>query len=75
MKEKREKFVKLANKRVASALDKMRLISNLADKRYYDYTNEDTKKIIDALTKELNSIKIKFHNNIKNKEKEFKLDL
>ncbi len=75
MKSKREKFVELANKRVTSAIDKLRLIGNLSDKRYYEFTEKDTKQIFDALSKELNSIKTKFMSNSKVREKEFNLDL
>ena len=57
---KREKFVKLANSRVTATLDKMRLIGNLADKRYYEYSDKDIKKMFDALSKELNLVKSKF---------------
>ena len=69
MKSKREKFVELANKRVTSAIDKLRLIGNLSDKRYYEFTDKDTKQIFDALSKELNSIKTKFISNSKVREK------
>tara|TARA_B100000941_G_C28480928_1_gene542108 strand:- start:1226 stop:1453 length:228 start_codon:yes stop_codon:yes gene_type:complete len=75
LKSKREKFVELANKRVTSAIDKLRLIGNLSDKRYYEFTDKDTKQIFDALSKELNSIKTKFNSNSKVREKEFNLDL
>ena len=75
MKSKREKFVELANKRVTSPIDKLRLIGNLSDKRYYEFTEKDTKQIFDALSKELNSIKTKFMSNSKVREKEFNLDL
>ena len=59
---KREKFMKLANSRVTSTLDKIRLIGNLADKRYYEYSDKDIKKMFDALNKELNHVKSKFSN-------------
>tara|TARA_Y100001978_G_scaffold86200_1_gene77227 strand:+ start:470 stop:697 length:228 start_codon:yes stop_codon:yes gene_type:complete len=75
LKSKREKFVELANKRVTSAIDKLRLIGNLSDKRYYEFNDKDTKQIFDALSKELNSIKTKFISNSKVREKEFNLDL
>ena len=75
MKSKREKFVELANKRVTSAIDKLRLIGNLSDKRYYEFNDKDTKQIFDALSKELNSIKTKFISNSKVREREFNLDL
>jgi len=75
LKSKREKFVELANKRVPSAIDKLRLIGNLSDKRYYEFNDKDTKQIFDALSKELNSIKTKFISNSKVREREFNLDL
>lgn len=75
MKNKRKKFVELANKRVAAAMDKMRLIGNLADTRYYDYSEKDTKQIMLVLTKELNSLKSKFQSSRKKTENEFKLDI
>jgi len=75
LKSKREKFVELANKRVTSAIDKLRLIGNLSDKRYYEFNDKDTKQIFDALSKELNSIKTKFISNSKVREREFNLDL
>ena len=59
---KREKFVKLANSRVTSTLDKIRLIGNLADKRYYEYSEKDIKKMFDSLNKELILVKSKFSN-------------
>ena len=75
LKSKREKFVDLANKRVTSAIDKIRLIGNLSDRRFYEYSEKDSKQIIDALSKELNFVKSKFQNNAKKKDKEFSLDL
>ena len=75
MRDKREKFIELANKRVVSAIDKMRLIGNLSDNRYYQYSDADVKKIIDALTKELNSVRAKFQHNKNQKEKEFRLEV
>ena len=41
----------------------------------YEYSEKDSKQIIDALSKELNSVKSKFQNNAKKKDKEFSLDL
>lgn len=71
--DKRSKFLKLANKRVTSALDKIRLIANLSDKRYYEYSDNDSKKIISALTQELQSLKRKFHDKKKDKGISFEL--
>ena len=72
MSEKSKKFKDLAEKRVNAVLDKLRLIGNLSDTRYYEYTKEDSGKIISAIRKEINEIDSKFK--AKNKiEKKFKL--
>lgn len=71
---KRDKFVKLANSRVTSTLDKIRLIGNLADKRYYEYSENDIKKMFDALNKELNLVKSKFSNVRKKVDTTFQLE-
>ena len=71
---KREKFVKLANSRVTTTLDKIRLIGNLADKRYYNYSDKDIKLMFDALNKELNLVKSKFSKVRKKIDTTFKLD-
>lgn len=74
MNKKREKFVRLATKRVEVTIYKLRLIGNLSDKRYYEYSQEDVKQIISALNKELRLIKSKFQNSNSQKETEFKLE-
>ena len=72
MSEKSKKFKDLAEKRVNAVLDKLRLIGNLSDTRYYEYTKEDSGKIISVIRKEINEIDSKFK--AKNKiEKNFKL--
>lgn len=59
-KEDREKFVRLASKRVSSALKKIQLIGNLANKSNYDYTRQDFQKIIKALQDEVSACRQKF---------------
>lgn len=58
--DRRGKFVELANKRVNRALNDMRLIGNLSNRAAYDYTDEDIKKIVRALQRELDQLKTKF---------------
>ena len=70
---KRKKFIKLANGRVNATLDKIRLIGNLSDKRYYDYSDKDVKKMFDAINKELNHVKSKF-SNISKSDNSFNLE-
>ena len=54
---KREKFIELAESRVKKTITNLRLIGNLSRKNNYEYTNEDVKKIIVALDKELKNVK------------------
>jgi len=58
--EKRDKFERLAEKRVTDTIKKMRLVGNLANKRNYDYTEIHVKQIIDVLENELRLLKIRF---------------
>jgi RNA recognition motif-containing protein len=59
-KEDREKFVRLANRRVSNALKAIQLIGNLSNKSNYDYTEEDVQKIFKAINEELAACRKKF---------------
>lgn len=56
----REKFVRLATKRVSTALKAIQLIGNLSNRSNYDYTEEDVQKILKALQEELGACRKKF---------------
>lgn len=56
----REKFVELANKRVTKTIKDLRLVGNLANRRAYKYTENDAKKIVRALQRELDVLKARF---------------
>ena len=58
----REKFVELAEKRVSRTLKDLRLIGNLANKSNYSYTDDDVKKIINAIESEVRNVKRRFEN-------------
>ena len=60
MDDKREKFERLAEKRVSDAIKKMRLIGNLANKHNYDYTDDHIKQITETLDNELKVLKSRF---------------
>ena len=71
MDEKRERFVRIAEKRTNKILEQIRLLGNCSNKHNYSYTNEDIKKIFSVIDIELKEAKIKFTSQA-NKEK-FKL--
>jgi hypothetical protein len=58
--EKRDNFIRLAEGRVTRAIDSIRVIGNLSNRSNYEYTEEDSKKIIDALQSEVNALKVQF---------------
>lgn len=58
--EKTEKFERLAERRVNEAIKKLRLVSNLANKRNYSYSEDHAKKIVDVLESEFRMLKLKF---------------
>ena len=58
--QKKDKFIELEKSRVNRAINMIRLISNLANKSHYDYTPEQAKKIIKALSDEVRSVEAKF---------------
>lgn len=58
--EKREKFVRLAEGRTQSALDAIRKLGNLSNRRAYEYSDADVKKIVKALRDATSDIERKF---------------
>ncbi|WP_223478073.1 hypothetical protein [Oricola indica] len=74
MRDKRKKFIDLAEARVNRAIKDIRLIGNLANKGAYDYTDEDSRKMFRAIQKELDMAKSRFSGDSGGKDSEFKLE-
>ncbi len=72
-KDKREKFVRLAESRVIKTIKDMRLIGNLSNKNNYSYTDKDIAKVISALEQEIKLLKTKFSAGDDRDEPTFKL--
>ncbi len=70
METKRDKFVRLAEKRVNSVIKELELIGNLSNTSNYDYTKEDVDKIIKILKKTIINLELKFSSK---KKSNFKL--
>ena len=58
--DKAAKFVELANRRVNRAIRDLRLIGNLASRKNYAYTDEQARKIVRVLQKEIEGVKRSF---------------
>lgn len=58
--DKRENFVRLAEGRTQIALDAIRKLGNLSNKRAYDYTEADIRKIAKALKEAVSDLEKRF---------------
>lgn len=74
MRDKRAKFVDLAEARVNRAIKDLRLIGNLANRNSYEYGEDDARKIVRALQKELDQMKSRFLGDAGGRDIEFRLE-
>ena len=73
MRDKRKKFIELAEARVNRAIKDMKLIGNLSNKNSYEYEEADIRQIFRALQKELDTAKSRFAEGGKGGAQTFKL--
>lgn len=72
---KRDNFVRLAEARVTKTIKYIRLISNLANKSTYKYSDKEVKRIFDALDAEIKAAKERFRSPLGvGRSFEFRLD-
>ena len=72
--EKREKFVRLAERRTINAIRAIRVLAKLGNKSAYDFDDGDVKKIVNALDREVENLKAKMSAKGSKEVVEFKLD-
>ena len=68
MNKKREKFVRLSNSRLNSAIKAIKLVGNLGNKSHYEYTDKDKKIIEEALKEAIKDAMNRFRVEKKNNE-------
>lgn len=73
MKDKRERFVSLAERRVSRAIHDLRLIGNLANTHNYTYSQEDAQRIVSALEQEIKLLRGRFAASTVKSQPAFKL--
>lgn len=71
--DKRAKFVELAEKRANRAIKDLRLIGNLSNRSAYEFTEEDIRKIFRALQRELDGAKGRFSRGGKSDDDVFRI--
>jgi len=74
MRDKRKKFIDLAEARVNRAIKDLRLIGNLSNRSAYEYGDDDVRKIFRALQKEIDSAKGRFGGDADAREEGFRLE-
>ena len=73
MRDKRGKFIELAEARVNRTIKDVRLRGNLANKNAYTYSKEDVEKIFGAIQRELDEAKARFFEEAPGKSSAFSL--
>ncbi len=68
--EKRERFKRLGTQRTNAVLQKIKVLSNCANRSAYEYTEDEVNKIFSEVDRRVKEAKSKFHYP---KTKEFKL--
>lgn len=71
--DKRAKFVALAESRTVNAIRAIRVIGKLGNKSAYEYDDADVNKIIKALNKEIEALRARMTSKNGKGEVEFKL--
>jgi|TARA_B100000315_G_C14512091_1_gene557457 hypothetical protein len=71
--DKRAKFVRLAEARTHAALNAIRKIGNLSNRRSYEWSSSDIKKIAKVLQKSIAEMEQKFDPQSAGEQKEFRL--
>ena len=64
--EKRERFKRVAENRTNRIIDQIRLLGNCSNRSNYEYTDDEIKKIFNAIEQELKNTKNQFRQRISN---------
>ncbi|TYL76752.1 hypothetical protein [Bradyrhizobium cytisi] len=71
---KREKFVELAESRTVNAIKAIRIIGKLGNKNAYQFDDSDVQKIVRALNREVEALKMRMTSSGGRESVDFKLD-
>lgn len=68
---RKEKFVRLAKKRVEKVRGAIQSVAKLSDRKNYSYTDEQVEDIISALKDDIEDLKVEFNRNKRQIKKTF----
>jgi len=69
---KRDRFVRIAERRVNKIIDNLDLLGKCSNRRNYEYSEEEVRKIFREIERKVKEIKLQFQGGARNKGK-FKL--
>ena len=72
MTRKHDNFVRLAEARVNKALDAIRILGNLSNTAYYEYSSEEVREIVSALNAAVADLRSQFTLNSQSSKSGFK---
>ena len=72
MENKNEKFIRLAEARVNSVIQKIQLIGNLSNRRNYDYSEKEVNELFKAIEVELQRAKKLFEVEVSKENSKFR---
>lgn len=67
--ENRKRFEKVAGNRVQFILDKLELLGNCSNRSNYDFTEEDVKKMFNAIKDKTKQIEVRFQDELSKQDK------
>lgn len=73
MRDKRERFVSLAEARTEKAIRAIRLVGNLSNRSNYDYDDDEAVQIVRVLEKEVRALKLRFEESGTSRSPSFRL--
>ena len=73
MRDKRERFIELAETRTEKAIRAIRLLGNLANSSNYDYDKDELAQIVAALDAEVKALKATYANAGRSSNRSFRL--
>ena len=71
--EKRERFLRLVEKRMSNTLHDIKLVGNLSNRSAYEYTDKDVRRITKALEEAIADLRQRFRNPTSTGRTEYKI--
>jgi hypothetical protein len=68
---KKDRFKNVAGRRVQKVLDDLESLSKCSNKSTYDYTEEEVRKMLRAISEKVNLLKAAFNSNTKSGKQTF----